>query len=318
VIIITYNSSEVIEECMRSVFEKNKRRSFEIIVIDNHSKDGTAEKVRSAFPQSNVRVIKNNINIGFARAVNQGVRLARGKYILLLNPDAFLVSEEPIDEMIRFLETHPKVAAAGMGGIKLPQSGEMNKRGPLIVSSLIPSKLFPYRFFIYEILGRVAKIVLTLLIKSQSLPQQSTNKPNYTYWVSGSALLTPRSYLTAFPLDEHFFLYFEDIEWGERLGGKGYRFCYLPFVKYVHLWGGSMKEFHSKAWETAARLNLYRLLLMRNPFLAFIYRFHLLFFRIPLYLLVGFIYQLCCSKQKAYPFLKEAIDLFLWRYPFPR
>ena len=322
-IIKTYNSSDVIEECIKRVFEKNKKRSFEIIVIDNHSKDETAEKVRSAFPQSQVRVIKNNINIGFARAVNLGVKLAKGKYILLLYPDTLILSEEPIEEMISFLEKHPRVAAVGALWAReeiIKKFYEELKSHPLtlINSGLLPQQLQRLWLFTFEILTRDIAILLFKLIRGEfaSFPGHF-NEPIYVYFIGGYCLFTTKNLLIELPFDGRFFLYYEDNDWGERVRMKGKMLCILPWVKVLHIWGHSSRGLSQRPWKTVPYICIYRWLLKRNLLLGVIYRLHLLGFRIPLYCLKGLSYLLCGNKTEAFLFLKEAIDLFLLRYPYP-
>jgi GT2 family glycosyltransferase len=310
VIVITYNSSEVIERCIRSVFEKNKKCSFEVIVIDNNSKDGTAERVRNVFPQSNVRVIKNNINIGFARAVNQGARLARGKYILLLNPDAFLVSEEPIEQMMSFLENNPNVAAVG------GWSEEWRNRDD-IFSPFVPQRITILWLFVFEIFTKyIAILFFNNFKRSSPASFQLNDKPAYAFYIGGSCLLTRKDVLTSFPFDERFFLYYEDNDWGEKMRRNGRRLCYLPNVRYVHLRGHSLSSLAQKERETITRIAFYHWLKKRNPVLGIVYRFHQLLIRIPLYSVIGFVYLLCGRKSRGFSFLDEAKNLFLLRYLF--
>ncbi|RKX27728.1 MAG: glycosyl transferase, partial [Candidatus Zixiibacteriota bacterium] len=85
IVLISYNGREFIEDCLRTTVESLGNTSPEIIVVDNASGDGTTEIIESKFPQA--RIIKNKTNLGFARAVNQGLEAASGEYILLLNQD---------------------------------------------------------------------------------------------------------------------------------------------------------------------------------------------------------------------------------------
>jgi GT2 family glycosyltransferase len=309
VIIITYNSSEVIEECIRRVFEKNKRRSFEIIVIDNHSKDGTAEKVRSAFPQSNVRVIKNNINIGFARAVNQGVRLARGKYILLLNPDAFLVSEEPIDEMIRFLGTHPKAAAVG---------GVLKGKNSSIMAGGGYQPLFTIKCFYLELLGTRLWNFLNKTFLKKATYLNDISRPYYARYLVGSFILASKKCLNEFPFLEKIFIMSEDLEWGDRINNAGWRLFYLPSVKYNHIGRYHLSKTGLRRTEIATRISVFQWFKTRSIFLAFIYRWYIISIRVPIYFFLSIAYFLCSKNLKAEGFFQEVVHLLKWRYPFPK
>src|SRR3989338_9627627 len=88
VIIVNWNTKKLLEDCLKSIFKYTKGVSFEIIVVDNGSRDGSPKMVKNKFPQ--VKLIPNKENLGFTKANNQGIKIAKGKYILLLNSDTYL------------------------------------------------------------------------------------------------------------------------------------------------------------------------------------------------------------------------------------
>ena len=105
VIIVSYNVRFFLEQCILSVYAASERHKIEIIVIDNNSEDCTCEVIKSKFPL--VKLVENQINIGFSKANNQGVKLAKGDYVLILNPDT-IVSEDTFSKILRL---PPKTSA---------------------------------------------------------------------------------------------------------------------------------------------------------------------------------------------------------------
>ena len=85
IIIVNWNTKEFLLPCVRSVFEDGQRMGWEVIVVDNGSRDGSADEIRKTFPF--IHLVENEKNLGFAKAVNQGLQKASGRYVLLLNPD---------------------------------------------------------------------------------------------------------------------------------------------------------------------------------------------------------------------------------------
>ncbi|HET9737616.1 MAG TPA: glycosyltransferase family 2 protein, partial [Solirubrobacteraceae bacterium] len=109
IVIVSWNVRELLRDCLRSIGDETRRR-HEIIVVDNDSRDGSAAMVRAAFPR--VKLIANQGNHGFAEANNQGMAVATGRHVLLLNPDT-LVLDGAIDTMLDWLERHPDVGCVG-------------------------------------------------------------------------------------------------------------------------------------------------------------------------------------------------------------
>jgi len=113
IVIVNWNTRDLLAQCLHSVYNTTSNLDFEVIVVDNASTDGSPEMVRQAFPD--VSLIANTENLGFAKANNQAIRRSRGRYVLLLNSDAF-VRENTIECMVAFMDGHPE---AGMAGCKL-------------------------------------------------------------------------------------------------------------------------------------------------------------------------------------------------------
>ncbi len=229
VIIVSYNVKEFLQQCIMSVHNSIDHLTHEIIVIDNNSVDGTPNIIAQRYP--NVKLIANPINRGFAAACNQGLKLARGRFILLLNPDTML-QEDTIPTMIQFLQEHPEVGAAGCkilnpdGTLQLACRRSFPTPAVAIPKVLGLSTLFPKS-------KAFARYNLTYLN-----PDQITEVDA----VSGSFLFFRRDvYEKIGGLDEDFFLYGEDLDFCYRIKQAGWKIYYLPTTKIIHYKGESTK-----------------------------------------------------------------------------
>lgn len=113
IIIVNWNGKDLLARCLQCVESTVKKITYETYVVDNASTDGSQDMVRHDFP--NIKLIANKDNVGFAVANNQAIKIAAGRYILLLNSDAF-VKENTLDYMVKFMDEHPEV---GMSSCKL-------------------------------------------------------------------------------------------------------------------------------------------------------------------------------------------------------
>jgi len=110
VCIVSWNVWEDLRACLASLFDADNQVSFEVIVVDNASSDGTASQLPAEFPQ--IKLIANQENRGFAAACNQAIAASRGRYCFLLNPDT-IVPEGGLDELLRFADDHPQAGVIG-------------------------------------------------------------------------------------------------------------------------------------------------------------------------------------------------------------
>lgn len=110
ILVVNYNTCQLTLDCLQSVYASKSQYRYEVIVIDNHSSDGSVEAIRAAYPE--ITLIANKNNTGFAKANNQGMEVASGRYVLLLNSDT-LVQPDTLDTMIQFMDTHPEMGASG-------------------------------------------------------------------------------------------------------------------------------------------------------------------------------------------------------------
>ncbi len=220
-IVISYNTKELLKGCIESILKTTRNLTYEIIVVDNNSEDGSPEMVISDF--RDLQLLKNNDNPGFAKANNQAIANAKGKYLLLLNSDT-IVKEEMTERLIRFMEDHPKAAA---GGPKvLNYDGSLQSKGyhfPSILSAVLVLLRVP-KFF--------SEKQLFKYFPGYYWDQEDVRQVD---WVSGSCMLLRKEAVESIGgLSEDFFMYHEDEEWCFRARKKGYEVWYVPVAEVIH------------------------------------------------------------------------------------
>lgn len=226
IIILSWNTRKMLADCLDAVERFHGAVSIEIIVVDNHSSDDSLAMLRERYPS--VRVIANSENVGFARGNNQGVQAACGRYVLLLNSDAFL-TEGALPALLAFAEAHPK---AGMTGARL-----VNSDGSF-QASFTPIPTLKREFFILSGLGR--------LLYGSNYPSRGAEVeagPQRAGYVEGACMLAPReAYLEVGGLDEGYFMYAEDVDLCFAMQRHGWEVWYHPGAVVVHLGGASSKN----------------------------------------------------------------------------
>ncbi len=230
VIIVNYNVSAFLDQCLQSVRQAMKNFSVEVFVVDNNSVDGSVPMIRDRFPW--VELIENKTNVGFSKANNQAIRRANGRYILLLNPDT-VIEENTLDLCYRFMEEHPDAGSLGVKmvdgrGRFLPESKRALPTPWVAFSKIFGlSKLFPRsRFFSRYHLGYLDK-----------------EKTHRVEVLSGAFMFIRREVLDKTGImDEDFFMYGEDIDLSYRILKAGYHNYYYPEPNIIHYKGESTKK----------------------------------------------------------------------------
>lgn len=227
VIIVSYNTKELLADCLGSIAAAEKPQTIEIIVVDNASSDQTVDYVRKKFPE--VKLIANKKNVGFSKANNQALKKAKGKYILILNPDTKIMSNT-LDLLLKFMQNHKDVAVATCR-VELP-NGQLDKD----CRRHFPT---PWRAFTHF------SNLSTVFSKSKIFDQYQMG------YISESTLHEIDSCVGAFMfvrsqaikkvglLDEDFFFYGEDLDWCYRAKLAGYKIVYTPITKIIHYKGAA-------------------------------------------------------------------------------
>lgn len=230
VVIVNYNVRYFLEQCLHAVQKAASKVSSEIIVVDNASVDGSCPMVEARFPE--VHLICNQENVGFSKANNQAIRMARGEYILLLNPDT-VVEEDCFLKAVRFMDETPDAGALGVKMIDgqgkfLPES----KRG-------LPTPEVAF----WKIFGFTKLFPHSIKFARYYLGHLSNDQIHRVEVLAGAFMLIRKAALDKTGLlDEAFFMYGEDIDLSFRITQAGYQNYYFPETTIIHYKGESTKK----------------------------------------------------------------------------
>jgi len=230
VIIVSYNVRYFLEQCLVSVSKATEHIDSEIFVVDNNSTDGSCAMVSREFPE--VKLIMNNENRGFSAANNQALKLAAGRYILLLNPDT-LIGEDTFNKCISFMDGHPEAGAMGVRMI--------NGKGKLLPESKRALPTPKTAFF--KITGLSYIFPKSGLFSKYYLADLDSMKTTQVEIISGAFMFLRGEAVPGTGLfDESFFMYGEDIDYSYRLLKQGFKNYYYPEVMVIHYKGESTKK----------------------------------------------------------------------------
>lgn len=229
ILIVSFNTRGVLRECLDSVAAASRNLVVETIVVDNCSRDGSAAMVREEFPW--VHVIESKENLGFGRANNLAFEAARGRYIVLLNSDAFL-KHNTLCLSLEKMEAEPTVGLAsgrlvGRDGLLQPSARMFpNPMRQLLVISGLADKYPKSRFF-----GQADR--------TWADPMEAAEVD----WVPGAYSIIPADILHKYGFfDPRFFLYYEEVDLCLRIQKAGYKIMYWPEICLVHVGGESSRQ----------------------------------------------------------------------------
>jgi len=235
IIIVSWNTARLLEDCLASILANPPASPFEIWVVDNASTDDSPRIVHEKFSQ--VHLIENRENVGFARANNQAIHRCTGKYILLLNPDT-LVASGALQALVDFLDENPEAGAAG-ARILNPDSSLQISCHPLPTLSrelwrlLHLDSLWPYAEY--------------------TLTKWETDQAQQVDMLLGACLMLRKKVLDQVGLlDENYFMYSEEVDLCYRIQRAGWRLFWVPQSEMVHFGGQSTKQVPTEMF-----LNLY-------------------------------------------------------------
>jgi hypothetical protein len=228
IIIVSFNTRDLLRDCLITLFREAGDLNYETFVIDNASKDGSAAMVAQEFPQ--VKLIQSEVNLGFAAANNLGFAQASGRYIVLLNSDAFL-TPQALPNAVAYLDRDPQI---GIGGARL-----IGRDGTWQPSArLFPSVLNDF----LTLSGLATKYPHSRFFGRMDRTWADHNQAAIVDWVPGAFSIIRRSVLEKIGyFDEQFFLYFEEVDLCRRVQAAGYTIWYWPDVTVIHLGGESSK-----------------------------------------------------------------------------
>ena len=227
IIIVSYNTRELLKDCLISVKSAKSNLKVEVFVVDNDSNDKTKEMVKNDFP--NVTLIANKKNVGFSKANNQALKKAKGKYILILNPDTIL-SPDTLNKMHSFMQENKDIAIATCR-VELP-NGKLDRD----CRRHFPS---PWRAFSHFV--RLSNIFKhSKLFDQYYMGYLPDNIEHEIDSCVGAFMFIRKSTLDKVGLfDEDFFFYGEDLDLCWRFKQKGFKIYYTPVAKIIHYKGAA-------------------------------------------------------------------------------
>jgi len=225
IIIISFNVRKLLKECLESVIRETRDTRYEIWVIDNHSRDDSVQMLKESFPQ--VHLIENTENLGFTRANNQAIAKCRCDLILLLNPDT-IIQDGALDKMVRFMDEHADVGAAGCR--VLNEDGTLQ----LACRRSIPTPAVAF----YKLSGLSRLFPNSKVMARYNLTYLDPNTTHEVDAVSGAFLLIRKQVIDRIGmLDEDFWIFGEDIDWCIRTQKAGWKVMYYPDAHIIHYKG---------------------------------------------------------------------------------
>ncbi len=229
IIIVNWNTRNLLIQCLNSIYQTVRTVEMEVWVVDNGSKDGSGAAAAERFPET--KFVQNKMNFGFARANNQVLNMAAGRYLLLLNPDTE-VSKGAVEKLISFMDTHPEAGGAGVQLINSDGSKQNSIANfPSLASELLNKNLlrwlFPKRFP-----GK----------------ERNYSEPIEVDSVIGACMMVRREALDQVGfLDEDYFLFLEETDWCYRMKRAGWKIYHVPQAEVYHFQGKSAETERKRA-----------------------------------------------------------------------
>lgn len=246
VVIVNWNVREPLKECLESIFKTSRDMELEVIVVDNNSSDGSVEMVKEKFPS--VVLIENNRNSGFGAANNQGIRISKGEYILILNPDT-VIFPNLLQRMTVFLDQN---SDAGAVGPKI-----LNPDGSIQFEC---ARNFPTPLTEFFVLSTLYKRFPGSKIFGKYLMSYwDHNDQREVELLSGACALIRKKVFDEVGLfDEGFFMYTEETDLFYRIKKQGWKIYFLPSAQITHFWGKSTDQIpHTMAVEARKSMELF-------------------------------------------------------------
>lgn len=281
IIIVSWNTEKLVKDCLESIKKNTNNISYEIFVVDNNSSDNTVNMIETEF--SDVKLIANKSNNGFAKANNQAIKISSGKYIILLNPDT-IVKENSLNTMVNYLEKNSDVGIVGCKLLNIDGTlQESCRRFPdietytnilLKVHSLFPNKNCFKRYFMKDM---------------------DYEKINEVDQVMGAALMYRKEVLgeKSF-LDEDYWIWFEEVDFCYNVKKRGYKIVYIPTAQIIHYKAQSFNQLMKVKQQRVFNKSLL-LYFQKNGTKSEILKLKILF---PISLFLSFVLQLFKSVGK--------------------
>lgn len=235
IIIPSFNTKELLYNCLKSIFSQTKKIKLEVIVVDNASTDDSVEMIKKKFPQ--IKLIINQKNLGYAKANNQAIKAAKGKYILFLNSDT-LILNQAIEKSLNFMQKRKDVDILGCQLLNKDKSIQAS-------GGFFPKlrQIFYMMFFIDDL-----PLINKLIKPYQQTRLDFYQKTRQLDWATGAFLLVKKEVIDKVSgFDERFFMYSEEVDFCFRAKKAGFKTWFYPQAKIIHLKGKSSEDGFEKA-----------------------------------------------------------------------
>lgn len=265
IIIVSWNVRDLLKECLTSIYKYTTEISFEVFVVDNASSDGSADMVRELFPQ--VNVIANDYNAGFSKANNQAIRISKGRYIALLNPDTLLI-EDVFSPLVKYADRHNKIGAIGPK-IMCSDGKTIQK----VCARRLPNLYFDF----CRLSGLSSKF--PKIFGWEYMTCWDHKSSSYVECLSGACMLVNKKAIDDVGLmEENQFMYGDEIDWCTRLLKDGWKIYYYADVSIIHYGGESSKQLKFLMTMEDEKARIYYYKKHRGGFYAFLYGLLVLIF----------------------------------------
>lgn len=246
VIIVSFNTCNILRRCLQTLLKKAGAVQFETIVVDNASQDDSADMVEREFPQ--VNLIRSPINLGFAAANNLAFQQATGEFIVLLNSDAFL-TEEALSLSLQLMRDNPNIGIGGARLIGRDNSWQPSARMfPNLLNHFLTLSGLAYKYPKSKFFGRFDRT------------WANPNLAAEVDWVPGAYSIIRHDVLKQVNyFDEKFFLYYEEVDLCRRVKQAGYAVWYFPDVMVVHIGGESSKTLRLNMSDSGSQISLWQM-----------------------------------------------------------
>ena len=239
IVLVCWNNKAYLDPCLKSLYEAGLKSSFDVVVVDNGSTDGSQQMLAEKYPQ--VRLIQNPGNLGLGKASNQGIEATQGRYILLLNNDT-LVNAPALDGLVELLEAHPEAGAAG---------GKLLNADSTFQAGYAPFSTLREEFLIVTHIGEMLW---------PGYPSHGASDEIRTAgWLSSACLLLRRRALNQVGLlDESYFIYGDEADLQYRLNNANWKVYYLPSSAIIHFGGRSMDRWKRRKMVYRGKMLFYQ------------------------------------------------------------
>lgn len=231
IIILNFNTYQLTSECIESIYEKTRNVSFEIILVDNASTQCDAENFKTQFPE--IKLIKSDTNLGFAKGNNLGIGQSKGEYILLLNSD-ILLTENTIYDCLEQMKLDSKIGVLSPKLVYANGTAQsVANRFPSIINQLF---ILTRMFKAFSPLKKEKQFTGEFLLHDKIIEAD---------WVLGAFFLTRKEIIESLEnmkLSDNFFMFYEDVEWCYDIKKLGYKIIYYPFSQAIHYGSASFNE----------------------------------------------------------------------------